>query len=60
MSEISSGMAVLIRAAQAGAATKSGNVIVPPHMEQWAREVLQKATPDEMKALDAAIKANFI
>ena len=59
MADISSDMAVLIRAAQAGGATRSGNVIVPPDLQDWAREVLRKATPEEMKALDDAIQANF-
>jgi hypothetical protein len=59
MTDISSDMAILIRAAQAGGATKSGNVIVPPDLQDWAREVLRMATPAEMKVLDDAIQLNF-
>jgi hypothetical protein len=59
MTDVSPDMAVLIRAAQAGGATKSGDVIVPPDLRDWAREVLRKATPAEMKALDDAVQANF-
>jgi hypothetical protein len=59
MADISPDMAILIRAAQAGGVTRDGNVIVPSHLEDWAREVLGKATPDEMKVLDDAIRSNF-
>jgi len=41
MVDISPDMVILIRAAQAGGATRSGNVIVPPDLQDWAREVYQ-------------------
>lgn len=57
--DISTEMSVLIRAARSGGATRSGAVIVPAHLVEWARQVLKNAKPAEMKALDEAIKANF-
>jgi hypothetical protein len=59
MADASPDMLVLIRAAQAGGATRSGDVVVPPGLEEWAREVLRRATPAEMKALDDAIQLSF-
>jgi hypothetical protein len=59
LEDVSPDMAILIRSAQAGGATKSGDIIVPPHLMGWAREILRRATPSEMKILDDAIQANF-
>jgi hypothetical protein len=59
LEDVSPNMAILIRSAQADGATKSGDVIVPPHLMEWAHEVLRNATPSEMKMLDDAIQANF-
>jgi hypothetical protein len=57
--DVSPDVAVLIRAAREGGATRSGDVVVPPHLAGWARGVLSRATPWEMALLDEAIAANF-
>jgi hypothetical protein len=54
---VSPGIALMIRAVESGGVTASGAVVVPPNREEWAREVLKNATPEEMAELDKAIAA---
>jgi hypothetical protein len=54
---LSPDMEILVRAAQQGGVMPGGYVVVPTDKLGWAQEVLRRASPEEMKVLDAAIAA---